>query len=1118
MHNQIFQRAATPQVLYSYSIPIKLRYWRSALFIAAVLFYSYTSFGQPNLKFTHLTILDGLSQSTVQAIVKDQHGFMWFGTQDGLNRYDGYNFKIYRHKPKDPTSLRKSYIRTLYVDRQKNLWVGTANGGLSLYDQQHDAFIHYKESSGNFNGLSQKSVSAIYEDRQNNFWVGTYWKLNLLDRKTGKITQFANNPDDTNSLSNDGITCISEDSKGNLWIGTSNGLNILDRRTKKCKRFFHTNDPSSISDNEIKVIYEDNLGRLWIGTGNGLNRYDHASGKFSRFNNNPADATSIGHNQVSAIEDAGNGKLWIGTRESLDHYDPDKNVFSHYRSNAKIPTTLSKNGCITSLLYDNGILWAGTFQAGINKYDESLTYFDTYRNNPYDSLTLSFNIVTSMAENPDGDIWIATGGGALNLWKRNSGRFIRFAPNPTNKNSLSNWGLLCLYQGKKNKYLWIGSYGSCIDRYDPVTGIFRHYTKGDGPGQLNNDAVYAILEDSRGNIWMGTNGGGVNVLDQGTGIITKYIYDPDNNNSIGGDYVRSFFEDRKGNIWVGSTGGISVFDTTTRSFSNYNSNNLDMESDVINSIFQDSKGNMWIGTASGGLSQLDPATKKLVTYTTYDGLPDNTINSIIEDQKGYLWISTNNGISRFDPVKKVFKNSNLDNGIQSNEFSQGAGIRTSKGEILFGGVNGFNVVDPNNLVENKKIPPVVITDFKLFNKPVTVGEKNSPLKENISMTKDITLSYDQSIITFEFAALGFTTPYKNEYAYMLEGFDRDWNYSGSNNKATYTNLNPGSYTFKVKGSNNDGKWNELGTSLQLTITPPFWQTWWFKSLAVILLLAVVLSIFRYRVRAIHAQKLLLEKQVLERTQSLANMTLEERKARQEADDAVRELERKNRELEQFAYVASHDLQEPLRTTSTSAELFHKQYIGKLDDRADKYLGFIMQSTDRMRVLITDLLEYSRIGKKKELKEIDCNLLLEEVLADLGTAIDETFARIKIEKLPVINGYSTELKLLFQNLITNAVKFRKKDIDPEITITAEKTGEDWKFSVVDNGIGMDQQHSEKIFIIFQRLHTRSEYPGSGIGLSHCKKIAELHKGKIWVESQPGEGSKFYFTIRDRLIMN
>lgn len=1079
------------------------------------LFQFLISLAQPSVKFTHLTNMDGLSQSTVQAIVKDKYGFMWFGTQDGLNRYDGYTFRVYRHNPKDSTSLRSSHIYTLYEDRQKNLWVGTVNGALSLYDRKRNAFIHYKEAFGEKQGISQKTVTAIYEDRQNNFWVGTYWKLNLLDRKTGKVEHFGSDPSDPYSISNGGINCISEDSKGNLWIGTNSGLNILDRKTKKFTRFFQSNDPRSISDNNIKAIHEDASGRLWIGTSNGLNLFDHTSRTFTRIQQVPEDPFSLGYNEVTLISDAANGKLWIGTKWSLDLFDPNKKTFTHFKSDPNIPTTLNKNSNITAMLYDKGILWAGTYQGGINKYDECLTFFDTYRNNPSDYLSLSFNIVTSLAEKPGGDIWISTGGGALNLWNRTSGTFTRFNPDPANKNSLATWGILSLCQGKKNNYLWIGTYGSCIDRYDAATNTFKHYTKGDRPDQLNNDAVYAILEDSKGNIWMGSNGGGVNVLDQETGIIVKYMNDPNDKSTLAADYVRCFYEDKKGNIWVGTNGGLSIYDPATKLFSQYNQENSAIQSDVIYCINEDSKGNIWIGTSGGGLNKLNPATKNITNYTISEGLPDNTINSIVEDLKGYLWISTNNGLSRFDPSTGLFKNSGLANGIQSFEYSQGAGLRISTGEILFGGLNGFNILNPNSIIENRNIPPVVISDFKLFNKSVIAGGKNSPLSESIGETKEIKLSYDQTIITFEFAALGFTASETNQYAYMLEGFDKDWNYSGTDRRATYTNLSPGEYIFKVKASNNDGLWNEEGTSIRLTIIPPFWQTWWFRLLAIGVLAGIVVLVYKSRLRAIHAQKALLEQQVQERTQSLASMTLEERKARQQADEANIELERKNRELEQFAYVASHDLQEPLRTTSTSAELFQRHYKGRLDERADKYIGFILQSSDRMRVLITDLLEYSRIGKKKELKQVDCNLAVSEVLADIGTAVDEAGAKIEFSALPVVNGYSTELKQLFQNLIINAIKFRKRDTVPEIMIEAEKQGEHWKFSVRDNGIGMDPQHSDKIFIIFQRLHTRNEYPGSGIGLSHCKKIAELHKGKIWVDSAPGQGSSFYFTIKDNI---
>lgn len=1065
----------------------------------------------PAVKFTHLTNMDGLSQSSVQAILKDKYGFMWFGTQDGLNRYDGYTFKVYRHQPKDPGSLRKSHITSLYEDRQGNLWVGTLNGALSMYDRKHDSFIHFKETNGELTGLSQKTITALYEDRENNFWVGTYWKLNLLNRQTGQVTQFGHDAKDPASISNDGITAIFEDSKNNLWIGTSAGLNVLDQKTKKFKRYFHEDARSnSLSHNHITVIKEDSRGRLWIGTDDGLNLFDPATESFTYSRNDPSNPTSISNSRITAIENADNGKLWIGTGTSLELFDADK-MFIHFTSNPNDPTSLFRNSSIMSLLYDKeGILWAGTSQGGINRYDKHLTYFDTYRNNPGDPLSLSYNAVSSFAENRDGDIWIGTGGGALNLWKRSDNQFIRYNPDPLNKNSLSNWGILCLYQSKKNDYLWIGTYGSCIDRYDPKTNTFKHYTKGSAPDQLNNDAAYTIFEDSQGNIWIGTNGGGVNVLDPATGIITKHLSNSDNPNTVAGNYVRCFYENKKGNIWIGTTAGLSRFDPVTGNFTRYDQNNTAMESDVIYSLYEDRKGNMWAGTLGGGLNLVDN-TGNITTYTVNDGLPDNTINSIQEDDKGCLWLSTNNGISCFDPAKKTFKNSSVYNGIQSFEFSQGAGFKTRKGDILFGGVNGFNIFNPAYLPENKNIPPVIITNFKLFNKTVTINEENSPLKQDITQTKSLTLSYKQSIITFEFAALGFTASAKNQYAFQLEGFDKEWN-TGYQRMATYTNLDPGVYIFKVKAANNDGLWNEEVTSLRLIITPPFWKTWWFKVLVILIISGSAYAFYKIRIRTISKHKRLLEQKVEQRTKSLAAMTESERIARQEADRANEELEKKNIELEQFVYIASHDLREPLRTTSGFVNLLQKNYKGKLDEKADSYFAYILQAAERMKRLINDLLDYSRVGNNKEMEQLNCNIILEEVVTDLGVALNEAQANITADRLPMIMGYSTSLKQLFQNLTANAIKFRKKGVAPEIRIMAEEKEDAWQFSFADNGIGIEKKHTEKIFVIFQRLHNRQEYEGSGIGLAHCKKIVDLHNGKIWVESVPGEGSTFHFTIK------
>jgi len=346
---------------------------------------------------------------------------------------------------------------------------------------------------------------------------------------------------------------------------------------------------------------------------------------------------------------------------------------------------------------------------------------------------------------------------------------------------------------------------------------------------------------------------------------------------------------------------------------------------------------------------------------------------------------------------------------------------------------------------------------------------------------------------------------------MLEGFDKDWNYVGDQRKATYTNLDPGTYTFKVRASNNDGVWNNEGTSIKIIINPPFWLTWWFKILAVLVVAGSAIGFYRHRVNAINKQKRKLQQQVQQQTHQLLKSTEEEHKARQEAEQANIELERKNKELEQFAYIASHDLQEPLRTTSSFVQLIQKQYHGKLDEKADKYFNYILDASDRMRLLIKNLLDYSRIGNKKEIEQVDCNKTLQQVLADLGAAINDTEADIQHHPLPVISGYPTEIKQLFQNLIINAIKFQKKGIAPKIKISVQKINNKWEFAFEDNGIGIEKKNSEKIFNIFQRLHTRTEYEGSGIGLSHCKKIVELHKGEIWVESRFGEGSTFNFTL-------
>ncbi|HLG40889.1 MAG TPA: ATP-binding protein, partial [Chitinophagaceae bacterium] len=569
-------------------------------------------------------------------------------------------------------------------------------------------------------------------------------------------------------------------------------------------------------------------------------------------------------------------------------------------------------------------------------------------------------------------------------------------------------------------------------------------------------------------------------------------------------------------FWIcTSGGGLNLFDRENKIFTHFQHQDdvNSISNSNVNSITEDRNKNLWIATI-GGLNFFDKKTQQFTAYTMEDGLPGNNIFGILEDGEGNLWISTDKGLSCFNPSARTFKNFSTADGLQSDKFKEQAFCKSSADVMYFGGNNGFNQFNPGNIKTIPFEPPLVITGFQLFTKPVPVAadpNDSSPLKESITETKAITLSYKNSFISFGFASLNYSSPEKKHYAYMLEGFDKIWNEVGTSHTATYTNLDPGSYIFKVRGMNNEGKWSPAVTSIQLTITPPFWQTWWFRIAMLIVISGIIIASYLARMNAVKTRQKILEQKVKEQTIQLVQSNEEERKARLDATYANEELEKKNKELEQFVYIASHDLREPLRTTSGFIEVFQKQYKGKLDEKADTYLDYISQASARMKRLIDDLLDYSRINNEKEPEKVDCNNILQEVLSDLGTVISESGAAIKAGELPVISGHPTAIKQLFQNLLANAIKFRKKDTVPEIQIASEINDEAWKFSFADNGIGIAPRHREKIFAIFERLHSRKEYEGTGIGLAHCKKIVELHRGNIWVESIPGTGSTFYFTI-------
>src|ERR1035437_439215 len=1101
--------------LYRFTPTKQLRY----LLLFCMQVFSCVLFAQKkDIKFEYLGIQAGLSHSDVYCVLQDSRGFMWFGTSNGLNKYDGYQFTVYKNTPSDQYSLNNNSILKIIEDSQGIIWLATWGGGLNKFDREKKRFTHFTHDPLNENSISSDFVTSLLEDKQGNLWIGTQnGALELFDRRNNRFVHYSRGTENK-TLGNVFISTIFEDNLNNLWIGTMNeGLNLLDRNSKTFSKYkYNEKDSKSLCNNDVNVVFEDSRKNLWIGTnGGGLDQLNRKKGEFSHFKNNLRAGSIFPDCDIKSIIEDDNGNLYIGSRNGgLSIFNPATGISQNYLHDELDITSLSRNS-ITSIYKDlKGNIWIGTMGGGINFLNKAGKEFTHYMHNSSKS-SLSDNNVTSIYEDSDKNLWIGTDGGGLNFFDREAGSFIHYTHQANNKTSICGDIVLSICEDSKGN-LWIGTWAEGITVFNKMKNTFKHFKNDPAkPSSLGSNNVWAIFEDKEKNIWVGTYGGGLNLYNPGNDSFTHYKYDEKNPAGINNNNIITIFEDSKGFLWIGTEGGLSQFDKKTKKFVHFTHDDSrnSLSYNFVSDIFEDRNGNLYIASGTG-LNYFNTGTHHFTVYSAKDGFTDDAVSGILQDAKGDLWISTGKGISRFDPATKKFINFNTEDGLYANNYRGHAYCKSSAGVMYFGGTNGFDSFFPDSVNKISFDPPLVITDFQVFNKeiPIAIDDKDpSPLKKDITETKKITIPYSSSVISFEFASLPYGVRERKQYAYMLEGFDKTWNKVGTQRTATYTNRDPGEYVFKVKGLNNEETWSLHITSLQLTITPPFWMTWWFKLGVLVSIAGAALGFYKFRFKIIEAQKRKLQYKVNEQTLQLQQSTEEEHRARGEAEQANIELERKNKELEQFAYVASHDMQEPLRTTSSFVELLQKQYKGKLDEKADKYLSFIAQSSDRMKVLIKDLLDYSRIGREKELKEVDCNIMLNEVLADLGTAINETGAEIKREQLPVVNGYPTEIKQLFQNLIINAIKFREKTIPPQINISVQKISGYWQFAFKDNGIGIAKENNERIFIIFQRLHTRNEYSGSGIGLSHSKKIVELHKGKIWMESELGKGTTFYFTL-------
>jgi signal transduction histidine kinase/ligand-binding sensor domain-containing protein/CheY-like chemotaxis protein len=1083
--------------------------------------------------FRQLTTSRGLSQSHVASIVMDKKGFMWFGTDDGLNRFDGYNFKHYKHDQSDPNSINDSYVQDLLEDRQGRLWIATSSG-LNRFDFDKDRFVGYGAV------LGTRSVNKIYEDRAGKLWLCTDQGLVLLDADRGRARVFLRADTGRKAFKKPlNLTCIVEDAKGKFWIGTKQGLYIFDPATLQYSAHFEGIGNDRLYSSWIKVLYKDKDNNIWVGTrGGGLSVLEAGSGKFNSFLNNPADSLSISHNDILSIAQDSDGRLWVGTENGgISIFNQTTGVFQRINHIEGDNTALSDNSvyCIYRDRINN--LWVGTYSGGVNFLSRVRKKFATYRKTNSLNNTLSNNLVLSICgdKNPD-KIWIGTDGGGLNLFDRKTKKFTTLRHNPANKNSPSNDYIISITR-ISDDVLGLAYHMGGFDFFNTRTNTFtHHFPSSSDPFSLTTADVNNIFKDRQGGIWLGTWNGGLDFYDSKTGQITHYQHDPANNESISSDIVTKVFEDRQGRIWVGTFQGLNGFDRKTKSFKRYqaNYNNINaLSTNKIQTIQQSRDGSLWIGTLGGGLNHFYPEKNQFTAFTEKHGLASNVIYGILEDKKGHLWLSTNNGLSDFNPKNKTFRNFGLADGLQGNEFKSNSFFQTQDGEMFFGGVRGFTSFYPDKLTDNMNLPPVYITEFLLFNKPVAAG-KNSPLDKAAIQATQINLTYEQSVLSFEFAALNYTMPEKNKYAYKLEGFDKDWTYSGTARKATYTNLDPGDYIFRVKAANNDGIWNEEGVQVRVHVVAAFWQTMWFKLGCAVLAIALLLAIYGIRMRVIKLQKAALVSQVSERTHEISRQKqeilnqahrLQELNTQLQIQNRQEQLARQDAEKANvaksvFLATMSHEIRTPMNGVMGMAMLLSQ--TEQTSEQAE-YTDTIVKSGESLLTVINDILDFSKIESgNMELEHLDFDLreCIESVLDLFASKAAEIGLDLPYEIDPgtpsQITGDSHRLRQVLINLVGNAIKFTASG---EIVLSVKQTKQvggdqvELQFTIRDTGIGIPEDKLSKLFLAFSQVdssHTR-KYGGTGLGLIICQRLIGLMGGSIWVESVPGQGSSFYFTI-------
>lgn len=1033
-------------------------------------------------RFEQITIDHGLSQGTVTCILQGKKGFMWLGTQDGLNMYDGYKFTLFKKNIRNANSLSDNIIRCLFEDAEGALWVGTEYG-LNKFDKTTMSFQRFLHNPESMNSLSSNVISSISVDKKGTVWVGTIGGgLNSIvfssrDKSHSTVTRYLHDESDSASIPDNQVNVIFEDRAGRLWLGTEHaGLVQFDAATQRFIPYAMKQPGRLKQDITVNCIREDKSGTLWIGVNtDGLYSFNRSTGKIQHHPVNPNSNRQSGGIDIVAIAEESPDILWLATRASgLIKYSKSSGEFLTYRQDDNEPNSLSYNSLLSVYLDRSSLLWIGTNGAGINTLYTQAKVFKLYQHQVNNVNSLRHNSVRAIYEDNEGYLWVGTYGG-LDKIDRRTGVYKHFSSSGTGQATLFDDVVYCIIEdpASKGNILWIGTEGDGLYRMDCLSERVRKFNLDDEHESGNGfDKVYSLCMGNKNDLWVGTRDGLVR-LDKIRGTVKRYTQQQYNINSLSFNHVTSILMDRSGVLWVGTYGGgLNRFYPETETFQHYindESNPSSISNNRVKCLFEDQSGNFWIGTDGGGLNKFDRARG---TFTHYEGknfLPSDVVYGILEDEKQHIWMSTNNGLAKFNPATGIWRTYSIVDGLQSNEFNSGACYRSMHGEMFFGGVRGFNAFFPENVSDNSYMPPIVITELQIFNKTVGIGEEINGrviLQQRISDTKELTLSYAENVFSFEFVALNYINPSKNLYAYLLEGFDNTWTFSDASKRfATYTNLDPGTYVFKVRGSNNDGIWNNEGAAITITVTPAFWKTPTFYSLAGLSVLALVGMVYYFRVSRLEREK--------EMQQKLSQMLIEQQE--QERKRIAQEL---HDGLGQNVLIMKTNAQLALRALGDAESL--KERLDEIASIADDTMQLSREIAYNLRPLHLD-----RLGLTETL---ETQMESAAKASSMTLDYDIDFIDGAISRDNEINVYR-----IIQESLNNILKHSSATA---ASVKVRKTDTGIVLTIQDNGKGFDIHHT---------LHVR------GLGLVGIEERARILEAKLTIFSEVGKGTRISLFI-------